>query len=172
MTGSGERAWWPLETLTFLDGATCAQPAGAIKLADAGEHKLLCDAACEESIAGAEPTSTPSGLRFVDITEGNGAAPLPGDQVSMNTVGSIDKGPPYGAVIFEDSLDRGSPIDIRVGTEEPLLIKGRHSRASGAAPSVCLSLFFFFSSGATCTAPHLADTDRSLVGSSTKGWTR
>eukprot|EP00793_Prasinoderma_coloniale_P004633 PRCOL_00000394-RA len=104
-------------------------------LADAGTHKILCDSACEESIAEVQPVTTPSGLKYIDIIEGSGDGPVPGDQVSIDTVGSIDKG--MGAQIFEDSLDRGSPIDIRVGTEEPLLILGLDEGVMGMKMCVC-----------------------------------
>lgn len=99
------------------------QPAAAISLPDQGV-KLLCDASCEVELSSVKAVTTPSGLAYKDVIVGEGATPIPGDQVTVNVVGSIDLKDGQGKRVFENSLDRRETLDVRVGTEEPLLIPG------------------------------------------------
>eukprot|EP00958_Prasinococcus_capsulatus_P024500 scaffold3836_cov417-Prasinococcus_capsulatus_cf.AAC.2 len=88
-------------------------------LAPPGDHAVLCDAACSESLGETAKKSTDSGLQYQDIKVGRGPNPEAGFQVTINTVGyNLD------GVIFDSSLDRGEPIDIRIGVEEGILIPG------------------------------------------------
>jgi peptidylprolyl isomerase len=67
--------------------------------------------------AGAEPIETPSGLKYVVIAEGNGAAPQTGDQVYVHYVGTLEDG-----TKFDSSRDRGRPFDFTIGRGQ--VIKG------------------------------------------------
>mmetsp|Transcript_13260 Transcript_13260/g.48284 ORF Transcript_13260/g.48284 Transcript_13260/m.48284 type:complete len:246 (-) Transcript_13260:390-1127(-) len=91
----------------------------AFDYAMGGDHAVLCDAACSESLGETAKKSTDSGLQYQDIKVGRGPNPEAGFQVTINTVGyNLD------GVIFDSSLDRGEPIDIRIGVEEGILIPG------------------------------------------------
>ena len=94
------------------------RPAAAIKLADAGTPDPLRQRV-RGSIAEVQPVTTPSGLKYIDIIEAAATAGA-GDQVSIDTVGSIDKG--MGAPFSRTA--RPWQYHIRVGTGELLLIPG------------------------------------------------
>jgi peptidylprolyl isomerase len=57
-------------------------------------------AAAEEKII-----TLPSGLKYVDIVEGTGATPQPGQRLSVNYVGTLEDGKK-----FDSSYDRGKPF--------------------------------------------------------------
>ncbi len=54
--------------------------------------------------------TTASGLKYVEITPGTGAAPKVGDMVSVHYKGTLENG-----TIFDSSYDRGQPIDFALG---------------------------------------------------------
>lgn len=54
---------------------------------------------------------TPSGLKYQDLTVGNGAAPRPGQNVIVHYTGWLTNGKK-----FDSSLDRGEPFSFRLGT--------------------------------------------------------
>lgn len=83
-----------------------AMPAAAFD----DEHKLLCDAKCEADLANCQRVKTASGLEYIDIREGSGESPPVGFQVTLNYVAMTPEGR-----IFDSSLDKGYPYDIRVG---------------------------------------------------------
>ncbi|HVF90264.1 MAG TPA: FKBP-type peptidyl-prolyl cis-trans isomerase [Blastocatellia bacterium] len=59
--------------------------------------------------AGSE-VSTPSGLRYVDLKEGTGPSPRPGQTVTVHYVGTLTDGSK-----FESSIDAGRPVDFAIG---------------------------------------------------------
>jgi peptidylprolyl isomerase len=59
------------------------RPARADSLPDEQDVKLLCDAACEETLKTAELVTTPSGLQYRDVVVGDGAKPEPGFQARV-----------------------------------------------------------------------------------------
>lgn len=73
--------------------------------------KLLCDATCEEGLAGVERVRLPSGLEFQDIKVGTGPAPPVGYQVVLHYILMTKDGR-----VISNSLQNGTPYDIRVGT--------------------------------------------------------
>ena len=75
------------------------------------DDKILCDAACEADLAKLTATTLPSGVSFKDVIVGSGPAPRVGFQVVAHYVAMT----PAGRV-FDSSLNRGAPYDIRVGT--------------------------------------------------------
>lgn len=60
---------------------------------------------------------TTSGLRYVEIAAGAGAAPQPGDLVKVHYTGTLTDG-----TKFDSSLDRGEPFSFRIGRGK--VIKG------------------------------------------------
>jgi ketosteroid isomerase-like protein len=54
--------------------------------------------------------TTPSGLMYVDIIEGTGASPKPGQQVTVHYTGTLENG-----TKFDSSVDRGEPFGFQIG---------------------------------------------------------
>lgn len=72
--------------------------------------KLLCDAECQAALAQVEKVKLPSGLQFQDIKVGTGPTPPVGYQIVVNYVAMTPEGR-----VFDSSLERGNPYDIRIG---------------------------------------------------------
>ena len=62
-------------------------------------------------------TSTSSGLRYIDIEEGSGATPQPGDIVVVHYTGFL-----MDSTKFDSSVDRDEPLEFSVGVGQ--VIKG------------------------------------------------
>lgn len=73
----------------------------------------LCSAECASELAQKERVTTPSGLEYQDIVVGTGPSPPSGFQVVVNYIAMTPQGK-----IFDNSLQRGSPYDIRVGADQ------------------------------------------------------
>ncbi len=69
------------------------------------------------STPGAPEVTTPSGLKYVDLTEGSGASPRTGQTVSVNYIGTLQNG-----TKFDSSYDHGRPYEFAIGTGS--VIKG------------------------------------------------
>lgn len=54
--------------------------------------------------------TTPSGLQYVDVKEGNGASPETGNNVTVHYTGTLEDG-----AKFDSSRDRGEPLKFRIG---------------------------------------------------------
>lgn len=65
---------------------------------------------------GAE-VATGSGLKYVDLVEGTGATPEPGQTVSVNYTGTLENG-----TKFDSSYDKGQPMEFRYVSQP--MIKG------------------------------------------------
>lgn len=61
--------------------------------------------------------TTPSGLKYVDLVEGTGATPQPGQTVVVHYTGTLEDG-----TKFDSSRDRGQPFKFRIGVGQ--VIKG------------------------------------------------
>lgn len=59
--------------------------------------------------AGSEIT-TPSGLKYVDLLEGQGESPKPGQTVTVNYTGTLENG-----TKFDSSYDHGQPFEFPIG---------------------------------------------------------
>ena len=68
--------------------------------------------------------TTKSGLKYIDETEGAGAAAKAGDQVSVHYTGKLKDGKK-----FDSSLDRGQPFDFPLGAGK--VIKGWDEGVAG-----------------------------------------
>jgi peptidylprolyl isomerase len=62
-------------------------------------------------------TTTDSGLQYEDLTVGTGAAPTPGQNVTVHYTGTLTDGKK-----FDSSRDRGQPFSFRIGVGQ--VIKG------------------------------------------------
>jgi peptidylprolyl isomerase len=70
------------------------------------------------TLAPGEQHKTASGLAYIEVKEGTGAAAKAGDNVSVHYIGRLFD----GGKKFDSSYDRGQPIDFKVGAGQ--LIKG------------------------------------------------
>jgi peptidylprolyl isomerase len=61
--------------------------------------------------------TTPSGLKYIDIKEGEGASPEKGQQVTVHYTGTLENG-----TKFDSSRDRGQPFTFQIGVGQ--VIKG------------------------------------------------
>ncbi|HXD30007.1 MAG TPA: FKBP-type peptidyl-prolyl cis-trans isomerase [Pyrinomonadaceae bacterium] len=61
--------------------------------------------------------TTASGLKYVEVVEGTGASPQPGQTVSVHYRGTLENGKQ-----FDSSYDRGQPTDFKFGVGQ--VIKG------------------------------------------------
>jgi peptidylprolyl isomerase len=61
--------------------------------------------------------STPSGLKYVVVKEGDGATPTTGQQVTVHYTGTLEDG-----TKFDSSRDRNRPFDFKIGVGQ--VIKG------------------------------------------------
>ena len=60
-----------------------------------------------------EPTTTASGLQFIDIEVGTGDSPQPGQTVEVHYTGWLTDG-----TKFDSSLDRGQPFSFVIGVRQ------------------------------------------------------
>lgn len=72
---------------------------------------VLCNDACVSDLSTKERVTLPSGLSFQDIKVGTGPAPPIGYQVVLHYILMTPEGR-----IISNSLEKGTPYDIRVGT--------------------------------------------------------
>jgi len=104
-----------------------AQPSQAALPAE--KTKVLCDEACEADLEKLELVTLPSGLQYREIEPGTGAVPPVGFQVVVDYVAYTDKGR-----VFDSSLEKGKPYDIRVGAGQviPGLDEGLRTMRTGS----------------------------------------
>ncbi|MEH2266421.1 FKBP-type peptidyl-prolyl cis-trans isomerase [Nostoc sp.] len=69
------------------------------------------------SMSDANAVTTPSGLKYVELKEGTGATPQPGQTVEVHYVGTLEDG-----TKFDSSRDRGQPFSFKIGVGQ--VIKG------------------------------------------------
>jgi len=61
--------------------------------------------------------TNPSGLKYIELEEGTGATPKPGQKVEVHYTGTLENG-----TKFDSSRDRGKPFEFNIGTGQ--VIKG------------------------------------------------
>ncbi|ACC81365.1 peptidylprolyl isomerase [Nostoc sp. ATCC 53789] len=69
------------------------------------------------TMSDANAVTTPSGLKYVELKEGTGATPQPGQTVEVHYVGTLEDG-----TKFDSSRDRGQPFSFKIGVGQ--VIKG------------------------------------------------
>jgi peptidylprolyl isomerase len=57
-----------------------------------------------------DEVTTPSGLKYTEITVGTGASPAPGQRVQVHYTGTLTDG-----AKFDSSRDRGTPFSFSIG---------------------------------------------------------
>ena len=82
----------------------------ACSLDDFRSRPLNPPLARELAVNEEDMTTTPSGLRFQDVAEGDGAEARAGDTVSVHYSGWLTDGSP-----FDSSRDRGTPLTFQLG---------------------------------------------------------
>ncbi|HEY9798472.1 MAG TPA: FKBP-type peptidyl-prolyl cis-trans isomerase [Leptolyngbyaceae cyanobacterium] len=70
-----------------------------------------------EQTTGNDTVTTPSGLKYVEINEGNGATPKTGQTVVVHYTGTLEDG-----TKFDSSRDRNQPFSFKLGVGQ--VIKG------------------------------------------------
>lgn len=65
----------------------------------------------------ADATTTPSGLKYIVVEEGNGASPQKGQTVTVHYTGTLEDG-----TKFDSSRDRNRPFSFKIGVGQ--VIKG------------------------------------------------
>ncbi|WP_017301062.1 FKBP-type peptidyl-prolyl cis-trans isomerase [Nodosilinea nodulosa] len=95
---------------------TLSQP--SLQLAQAAAD-LAPDVTPEATAPMTEETlvTTDSGLQYVDVVEGTGAMPQPGQRVTVHYTGTLEDG-----TKFDSSRDRGRPFSFQIGVGQ--VIKG------------------------------------------------
>ncbi|OKH25002.1 FKBP-type peptidyl-prolyl cis-trans isomerase [Chroogloeocystis siderophila] len=76
------------------------------------ENTLLSNMMSDE-----KAITTPSGLKYIDIQEGDGATPKAGQRVYVHYTGTLENG-----TKFDSSRDRNRPFDFKLGAGQ--VIKG------------------------------------------------
>ncbi len=89
----------PLAVSTTPTELTTTQPEGAIAMSDS------------------DYVTTPSGLKYKDMTVGTGESPEEGQKVTVHYTGTLTDGSK-----FDSSRDRGQPFDFKIGVGQ--VIKG------------------------------------------------
>lgn len=69
------------------------------------------------TMSDANAVTTPSGLKYVELKEGTGATPQPGQTVEVHYIGTLEDG-----TKFDSSRDRGQPFSFKIGVGQ--VIKG------------------------------------------------
>ena len=69
------------------------------------------------TMSDANAVTTPSGLKYVELKEGTGATPQPGQTIDVHYVGTLEDG-----TKFDSSRDRGQPFSFKIGAGQ--VIKG------------------------------------------------
>lgn len=87
-----------------------ASPVSSSAVTDSAQSETLVALSLEDVAAKEDVKSTESGLRYVDIEQGNGKIPQPGDTVVVHYTGSLSDG-----TKFDSSRDRDRPFSFTLG---------------------------------------------------------
>ena len=82
----------------------------ATLVADASSVTDSADSAETTMSTPSEPVTTPSGLKYVDVKEGDGASPQSGQTVTVHYTGTLEDG-----TKFDSSRDRNRPFSFKIG---------------------------------------------------------
>nr|WP_228037539.1 FKBP-type peptidyl-prolyl cis-trans isomerase [Nodosilinea sp. LEGE 06152] len=93
---------------------TLSEPVAQIAQAAAD---LAPDITPETAMPAEDLVTTDSGLQYVDVVEGTGAMPQPGQRVTVHYTGTLENG-----TKFDSSRDRGRPFTFQIGVGQ--VIKG------------------------------------------------
>lgn len=96
---------------------TVAEPAAPAAAPAEPPAGTAVSATAKADVTGITPVTTPSGLIYYVLAEGQGPTPTAGQNVFVHYTGWLENG-----TKFDSSVDRGKPIDFPVGTGR--VIKG------------------------------------------------
>lgn len=101
------------------NASTPTESVETVKIAQSAADLTLEDIPAEEpsSMTEEKLTTTDSGLQYVDLVEGTGAMPQPGQRVTVHYTGTLEDG-----TQFDSSRDRGRPFTFNIGVGQ--VIKG------------------------------------------------
>ncbi|KAG2453426.1 hypothetical protein HYH02_001649 [Chlamydomonas schloesseri] len=117
---SNQRRSFLQHTAAFTAAAAIligSQPGAIAASLPPQDIKVICDAECSAKLESVPEVSLPSGLKYKDIVVGSGPTPPVGFQVVAHYVAMTPN-----LRVFDSSLDKGKPYDIRVGAGQ--VIKG------------------------------------------------
>ena len=80
-------------------------------------NTLIADNTMTDAARSEDVVTTPSGLKYIDVTEGTGDSPKTGQTVTVHYTGTLENGKK-----FDSSRDRGTPFEFKIGVGQ--VIKG------------------------------------------------
>ncbi len=80
-------------------------------------NTLIASDSMADANSEANVVTTPSGLKYIDLEEGTGATPQPGQTVTVHYTGTLENGKK-----FDSSRDRNQPFKFKIGQGQ--VIKG------------------------------------------------
>ena len=89
----------------------------AAALATTAGVLALSESAQAQNASTQNAVTTPSGLKYIDITVGTGASPRTGQTCVMHYTGWLYQGGKKGAK-FDSSVDRNEPFEFKIGMHQ------------------------------------------------------
>ena len=105
------------DELSKTQSAVVAQPTSDRLVVNDTNLIAMNSGSESEQTAGKDTVTTPSGLKYKDLTEGTGATPQRGQTVVVHYTGTLEDG-----TKFDSSRDRNSPFSFKLGMGQ--VIKG------------------------------------------------
>ena len=105
------------ENLTTTQPAVVALDTNANPAVDETKLIAMNTGSESEQTPGTDAVTTPSGLKYIEIKEGNGATPKTGQTVVVHYTGTLEDG-----TKFDSSRDRNQPFSFKLGVGK--VIKG------------------------------------------------
>lgn len=96
-----------MKTLILAAALAMITPSIACNCAKAGKERKQQEMTTQE-------ITTPSGLIYMDLTQGKGNSPQPGDKVTVHYTGWLKSNDQK----FDSSVDRGKPFEFVIGKGE------------------------------------------------------
>ena len=103
--------------LTNTQPAVVAQPTSNNPVVNDTQLIAMNTGSEGEQTTGKDAVTTPSGLKYVEIKEGDGATPKTGQTVVVHYTGTLENG-----TKFDSSRDRNQPFSFKIGVGQ--VIKG------------------------------------------------
>lgn len=105
------------DELTKTQPAVVAQPTSNNPVVNDTQLIAMNSGSEGEQTTGKDAVTTPSGLKYIEIKEGDGATPKTGQTVVVHYTGTLENG-----TKFDSSRDRNQPFSFKIGVGQ--VIKG------------------------------------------------